>query len=220
MKRITLSLLALAIGFGIVQAQETTTPPAKTQGKQFHGFRGKPGMRHRGEAMDYAKLNLTADQQQQMKSINEAFRNKMSDLRKQESTITVKEYKEQVKAIGKEKHEKIQEVLTPDQKQQLAKMKADRGKKFDGMAKSRMEKMKKELQLTDDQSAKMQALGAATRSKIKSIRADQSLSSDQKKEQVMAVFKKQRDDMNSLLTPEQIKKMKAMSPKHLHRDAR
>ena len=210
MKRITLSLLALAISFGMVQAQETTTPPAKTQGKQFHGYHGKPGMRHRGEAMYYAKLNLTADQQQQIKSINEAARSKMSDLRKQEATITVKAYKEQMKAIGKEKHEKIQ----------AAKMRADRAKKFDGMAKNRMEKMKKDLQLTDDQSAKIQALGAATRSKIKGIREDQSLSADQKKEQVMAAFKKQHEDMNSLLTPEQIKKMEAMRAKHIHRDAR
>jgi Spy/CpxP family protein refolding chaperone len=220
MKRITLSLLALAISFSIAQAQETTSPPAKTQGKQFHGYHGKPGMKHHGEAMYYAKLNLTADQQQQMKSINEATRSKMSDLRKQEATITVKAYKEQMKAIGKEKHEKIQAVLTPDQKQQLAKMRADRGKKFDGMAKNRMEKMKKDLQLTDDQSAKIQALGTATRSKIKSIREDQSLSADQKKEQVMAAFKKQHEDMNSLLTPDQIKKMEAMRAKHMHRDAR
>lgn len=220
MKRITLSVLALAISFGMAQAQETTAPPAKTQEKQFHGYQGKPGMRHRGEAMYYAKLNLTADQQQQMKSINEATRSKISDLRKQEATITVKAYKEQMKAISKEKHEKVQAVLTPDQKQQLAKMRADREKKFDGMAKHRLEKMKKDLQLTDDQSAKIQALGAATKSKIRSIREDQSLSADQKKEQVMAVFKKQHDDMNSLLTPEQIKKREAMRAGHIHRNAR
>ena len=219
MKRITLALLALAISFGMVQAQENTAPPAKTQGKQFHGHHVKSRKGHHGKAM-YSQLNLTADQQQQMKSINEATRSKMSDLRKQESTITVKEYKEQMKAIGKEKHEKIQAVLTPAQKQQLAKMRTDRKKKFEGTAKNRMEKMKKDLQLTDDQSAKMQALGTATRSKIKSIRDDQSLSADQKKEQVKAAFKKQHDDMNSLLTPEQIKKMEAMRAKHTHRDAR
>ena len=90
----------------------------------------------------------------------------------------------------------------------------------ESMSKVDMEKMKKDLQLTDDQSAKIQALGAATRSKVKSIREDQFLSADQKKEQVAAAFKKQHEDMNSLLTPGQVQKMEAMRAKHMHRDAR
>lgn len=220
MKRMTLVLLALAISLGIVQAQEKSTLSPKEQGKQFQGQHSKPGVRHRNEAMYYKKLNLSADQQQQMKSINEAFHAKISDLRKQEATITVKEYKEQMKAIGKERHESLQALLTPDQKQQLATMKADTKKRFDARSEHRMENMKKNLQLTDDQSAKMHALRTETESKIKIIHEDQSLTDEQKKAQVMAALKKQHEEMNSLLTPEQIKKKEMLRPKHIQKGAR
>lgn len=219
MKRMTLLLLALAISFGMVRAQEKTTTP-KEQGKQFQGHHDKPGVRHRGEAMYFKNLNLSADQQQQVKNINEAFHSKMSDLRKQEAAITAKEYKEQMKTIAKERHEKMQALLTPDQKQQLASMRADTKKRFDANASHRMVNMKKNLQLTDDQSAKIHALRVETKSKIKSIREDQSLTNDQKKVQVTAAIKKQHEEMNSLLTPEQTKKMEMLRSKPIQKGAR
>lgn len=222
MKKVTFVLLALAISFGIVQAQETTTPP-KEQGRHQRndqGYHGKPGIRHRDGAMYYKRLNLTADQQQQMKSINEAYHSKMSDLRKQEAAISVKEYKEQMRTMGKERHEKLQAILTPDQKQQLATMKADARKRFEGRAANRMANLKKNLQLTDDQSAKIQALRADTKSKIKSIRENQLLTDDQKKEEVVTALKKQHEEMNGVLTADQMKKMKEMRSRHTHQTAK
>ena len=220
MKRMTLSLLALAISFGIVQAQVKTTATPKEKGKQFQRHHDKPGIRHRGETMYYKKLNLSDNQQQKVKSINEDFRSKISDLHKQEDTITAKEYREQMKALNKERHEKLQALLTPDQQKQLATMKAGTKKRFEARSEHRMENMKKNLQLTDDQSAKMHALRTETKSKIKSIREDQSLTDEQKKAQVMAVLKKQHEEMNSLLTPDQIKKMKMLRPKHIQKGVR
>jgi len=74
--------------------------------------------------------------------------------------------------------------------------------------------------LSDDQSAKIKTLQADTKQKIKTIREDKSLTDEQKKQQVAAAFKKQHDDMNSLLTPDQVKKMENFRTKRIHNEAK
>lgn len=216
MKKVSLSILALIVSIAALQAQEKTeTPQQKTM--PMHKHHGKHGMRH---GMDFKKLNLTQEQKDKMKSINKDFHSKMTDLKKQEATITVKDYKEKMKVLGKSRHEQMQGVLTQQQKDQLVKMKADAKKQHDEMAQKRMEKIKTALQLSDDQSAKIKTLQTDTKQKIKAIREDKSLSDQQRKEQVIAAFKKQHDEMNSLLTPEQVKKMEDMKPRRFHNEAK
>ena len=77
--------------------------------------------------------------------------------------------------------------------------------------------MKSALGLSDDQSAKLKALRAETQKKIKEIRASNVLSDAQKKEQVVAAFKKQHEDMNSILTPEQVKKMENFKSRRINK---
>lgn len=219
MKKVSLSILALIVSIAVLHAQEKTeTPQQKTMPMPKH--HGKDGMKHGRHGMDFKKLNLTQEQKDKMKSINDDFHSKMTDLKKQEATITVKDYKEKMKVLGKNRHEQMQGVLTQQQKDQLVKMKADAKKQHAEMAQKRMEKMKTALQLSDDQSAKIKTLRADTKQKIKSIREDKSLTDEQKKQQVIATFKKQHDEMNSLLTPEQVKKMEDMKPKRFHNDVK
>lgn len=213
MKKIVSATLALMIGIAGLQAQDKTdkAPPSKpAYGKHY----GKPGMHGRHD-MHYTKLNLTADQQAQMKKIREDFKSRMDDLKKSEATITVKDYKEKKQAIAKQHHDQVQNVLTQEQKDQLAKMRSERGKRFEGGPGRGMDRMKTTLGLSDEQSAKIKALRADTRTKMKSIREDQTLSEDQKKQQVMAAFKDQRESMNKILTPEQQKKMESMRGKRM-----
>ncbi|MFT3703719.1 MAG: hypothetical protein QM802_15255 [Agriterribacter sp.] len=217
MKKVSLSILGLIMGIAVLQAQDKTDVPQQ-HNAPFHKHHHKGGPR--GHYMDFKKLNLSQDQQSQMKKINGDFRQKIADLKKQEATITVKDYKTQMKELGKQRHQQIQNVLTKEQKDQLAQMRADKKKEFDKIAKNRMEKMKAELQLSNDQTAKMDALRADAKQKIKAIREDKSLTDEQKKQQVIAVFKKQHNDMNSILTPEQVKKMEDMHPRRMHNDAK
>ncbi|MFT4015356.1 MAG: hypothetical protein QM668_00220 [Agriterribacter sp.] len=218
MKKIVSATLALMIGIAGLQAQDKTdkTPPLNPAYGKHHG---KHGMHGKHDAA-FKKLNLTQDQQAQMKKIQEDFRSKMAELKKSEATITVKDYKEKKKAIAKQHHDQIQNVLTTAQKDQLAKMRSERGKKFEGGPGRGMDRMKTELGLSDEQTAKMKTLQEDTRARMKSIRENQSLSEDAKKQQVMAAFKDQREGMNKILTPEQQKKMESMRPKHMHREAK
>lgn len=217
MKKIVLGTLALMLGIAGLQAQDKKdkTSPAK----EVRKHRGKPGKEGRHN-MAYQKLNLTQDQQAQVKKINEEFKSKIAELKKSEATITVKDYNEKKKAFSKQRHEQLQNVLTKDQKDQLAKMRSERGKKFDGGHGRGMDRVKTELGLSDDQSAKIKALQTDSRTKIKGIRDNQSLSEDQKKQQITAAMKEQRDNMHKILTPDQLKKMESMRSKHMNRESK
>lgn len=217
MKRIVVGTLALMLGVASLQAQDKTDQTAPK--KEFHKHGGKPGMRGKHD-VDFKKLNLTSDQQVQLKKIREDFKSQMAELKKSEATITAKDYKEKRMAIAKQHQEQMQNLLTQEQKDKLATMRSERGKKFNGGPGRGMDRMKTELGLSDDQSAKIKSLQADTRTKIKGIRDNQSLSDDQKKQQVMAAMKEQRENMNKVLTPDQLKKMEDMKAKRMNRDSK
>ncbi|MGB3089962.1 MAG: hypothetical protein WBB20_08350, partial [Chitinophagaceae bacterium] len=68
--------------------------------------------------------------------------------------------------------------------------------------------MKTELGLTDAQSAKIESNRKEMGEKMKTIRENKSLSDEQKKEQMKELMKKQKENMKSVLTEEQLKKLK------------
>lgn len=173
---------------------------------------GKPGMHHKmdrkkGHRMDMQKLNLTEDQKAQFKTQRESFRKQMEDLKKNDN-ITVKEWKEKMSAIQKENKAKMQSFLTADQKAQIEKNKAEGKKRFEARTKDRGDRMKTHLGLTDAQSAQLKKNREATQQKIKAIKEDSKMTDEQKKEQVKELMKAQKESMKSVLTEEQLKKMK------------
>lgn len=216
MKRIVLPVLALIVSITGLTAQETNEAAPKNESATFQKHPGRHAKGYGRSSIGFKDLNLTPDQQSQIKKINDDYKGKMADLKKSEATTTVKDYKARKQAFAKQRHEQMQHVLTPQQKEQLAEKRKEQRKRMNATAKNRMEKMKTELQLTDNQSAKIKTLRADTRSKIKGIRENESLTDEQKKEQVMATFKKQHEAMNSLLTPEQMKKMENLKPTRMH----
>ena len=68
--------------------------------------------------------------------------------------------------------------------------------------------MKKELNLTAEQSAKMDANRKVVAEKMKAIREDKSLTDEQKKEKSKEVMKQQKENLKSILTEEQLQKLK------------
>lgn len=210
MKKIILSAIVLAMAF-TVQAQET---PEKKGDRQHSMDKRK---HHRG--LDMQKLNLSEEQKASFKSQNENFRKQMQELKKNE-TITVGESKSRAESIRKEHKAKIDGILTSDQKAELQKMKAEGREKHADMAKQRGEKMKTELGLTDEQSAKMQSNRKAMGEKMKVIRENNSLTADQKKEQMKELMKQQKENMKSILTEEQLNKMKESKHKRPEADDR
>ena len=76
------------------------------------------------------------------------------------------------------------------------------------------DKMAKKLNLTADQQAKLQQLMAADRAKMQALHQDQSLTKEQRMEQSRALRQTMKEDMDSVLTPEQQKKLASMHEGH------
>lgn len=77
-------------------------------------------------------------------------------------------------------------------------------------AKARQEKMKIKLGLNDEQSAKMASIHKESMEKLKSIRENQSLTQQQRKEQAKKLQEDNKEKMKSFLTAEQLKKLDEM----------
>lgn len=206
MKKLILSAVVLSMAIA-AQAQEI---PERKSEKPHMMERKK---HHHGMAMQ--KLNLTEDQKAKFKSQNESFRKQMEELKKNEN-ITVKEWKAKAETIRKEHKASVAGILTSEQKAQLEKMKAEGKEKRESMTKrtgergdrsGRGDQMKTRLGLSDEQSAKMDANRKEMGEKMKAIRENNSLSDDQKKEQMKELHKKQKENMKSILTEEQLKKL-------------
>jgi Spy/CpxP family protein refolding chaperone len=204
MKRIIVSVLAIALTVTAVQAQEITD-------RKHDGIQRQEGhKRHHGKEM--ADLNLSDEQKAKFSALNDEHHKQMAELKKQDN-ITVKESREKREALRKDHHAKVLALLTPEQKTQMDKKKEEHKTKMGEMGKARGERMKKELNLTDEQSAKFDESRKKTAEKMRSIRDDKSLTEEQVKEKSKELRKQQMQSMKSILTEEQLKKMKE-SRKH------
>ena len=169
----------------------------------------KHGMHH-GQKGDMMKdLNLTDAQKAQMKADRENYKAKMEALKKDEN-ITVKEMKARQKAIHDEQKAKMQALLTPEQKAKIASDRANMETKRKAMDGQRAEVMKEKLGLSNEQAEKLKAQNQEAHSKIKAIQDNESLTMDQKKEQMKAVKEASKAQRKNILTAEQIKKMEEM----------
>lgn len=75
---------------------------------------------------------------------------------------------------------------------------------------SRLEYMSKELNLTDDQKAKIKPVLEDEMSKMKSVRDDTSLSQDQKRDKMKDIRENTDSQITGVLTPDQQKKYEDM----------
>lgn len=157
-----------------------------------------------------AKLNLTDDQKQKVKEINEDYRKQFAELHSN-NNMTLGDYKAKTEALKKEQKQKLQDILSPEQKSQLKEQRKNTALKSKKMAGRGFDKMKEDLALTDDQSSKLKQNRDDFQAKAKAIRQDQSLSDSQKKEQLKSLAKQQKENMKAILTPEQLEKMKSRS---------
>jgi Spy/CpxP family protein refolding chaperone len=186
-----------------------------------------PGLhkKHRGGPQDVMQqLNLTDEQKTELKAIREDYKEQMADLKKNED-ITVREWKSRMETIRKDHRDKVQHLLTDDQKASMKKMmedhKGDRKKHFFGHHAGRkghhghrLEKMKKELGLTDDQVATLKKNREETMQKLKALREDKSKTEEQKKAEVKEFKKQQHESLKSILTEEQLQKLQQQKKSH------
>jgi Spy/CpxP family protein refolding chaperone len=212
MKKYLIALSALTVMTVAANAQEKNNS-TDASGRQHDTYmhHKKPGYgmhthHHRNMMM---KLNLTDAQKQQVKDLNTDYRNQLKDLEKSE-TITLKDYCAKKASLEQERKSKFQSILTSDQKSKIAQARKERSEKMKVMSEKRLEKMKTDLNLTDEQVAKIKEQRNNSIEQAKAIRQNPSLTQEQKKEQFISLMKSRKESMNSILTPEQIKKKEEM----------
>lgn len=186
------------------------------KGFEGRGFRGRRfegrGFAHRGQGRFHHRgpgIRYTPDQRKQMMAINKEYRQKAADLYKQDN-ITLKQYKDGLIALNKDKKEKLAALLTQQQKDQLAARTKRMDENRQVMEAAHLERLKLNLNLTDDQVAKIKAGQENLHSQVKAIHENDNLLPQQKMEQMKALLAKRNDTYKSVLTPEQYSQFEKM----------
>jgi Spy/CpxP family protein refolding chaperone len=116
--------------------------------------------------------------------------------------IVANEAKE-IKKIRESSREQIKAVLTPEQQQEFAEIKGKVRQRMRERAGNRLEMLAKKLNLTDVQTAAIKPIFAAEANDIKAVWQDNSLSKEQKQNKIADIRKSARENINTILTPEQ-----------------
>jgi protein CpxP len=201
MKKVFATLLAFTvIGFSAM-AQE------KREMKHHDEKMLKGGKKGPDKMMK--ELNLSDAQKSQVKAIREDHRKQMQAL-KQNEKITVKELNDRKEAIRKDEKAKMDAILTNEQKAKMADLKVQREAREKMHYDKKMVEMKSKLSLTDDQVTRLKSLHESTDAKMKSIKEDQTLNRESKKQQLEVLRNKAQEERKTILNADQLKKMEDM----------
>jgi Spy/CpxP family protein refolding chaperone len=77
-------------------------------------------------------------------------------------------------------------------------------------------KMGEKLGLSQDQTAKLEPILAERQQKMKALRADSTLTDDQKKDQRRQIQQNTHAELSGVLTPEQMQQLRTMQKAHRH----
>lgn len=209
MKKIFLSLMLVAgLSLGLYAS------PAKGEGHRGGKLRGMK------------ELNLSQEQQEQLKSIHKDFASKFKDLR-EDNSISKDVKREKAKELVAAKQDRVKGILTPEQQSKWEKSKEQRNK---FAQKDDRKKFRKEhrsdarkgdrnnqrkgkdrmafLDLNSEQKTKIDALDKDFKEKTKALRSEQALSKEAKREKYQELAKAHKAEVSSILTAEQKAKMK------------
>ncbi|MBD0366693.1 MAG: hypothetical protein ICV53_11405 [Flavisolibacter sp.] len=212
MKKIITSALVIALTIGAAQAQETSTEKSKGYKKE-----------HRMGGFD--QLDLTADQKARLQTLRNNFKKQNEEL-KNNTQLTAEQKQARRRELHQQFRSQSEAILTPAQKEQLAKMKTERqangkqkmgtyGKGFD-----RGVTFQRELNLTQEQEKKMQQIRSEYRSKFEAVHQDDALTQEQKRAKMQELMKAQQEQMKTVLTKEQAEKMESMRKEHRARNTK
>jgi hypothetical protein len=195
MKKIIVCTFVLAVAIQGIKAQEIPERTRETINKH-----------HRDQRDGVNRLNLSEEQKAKFKSLNADFRTQMDELKKKDD-ITVKEWRSRMENLRKDHREKISSLLTDDQKDQLKKSREARQLRQSDRRKEGFERMRTRLNLTDDQTSRLKQSHSEMAEKMKAIRENQSLTTDQKKDQVKELKKKNQENLKTILSEDQLKRL-------------
>lgn len=208
-------IIVMAIGALFI----TVAANAQIQRIQDSTFEKNRPVHHKKMVKDnWNKLNLTDAQKDQMKESQESLKKQREAVRN-DTSLTPEQKKSKMMDIQKAFREKNNQILTDDQKAALKvnqkdrqpshkekgqhHMKGKNGMKGQGMKGQGM----KQLDLSQDQQAKMDQLRTKMQEENLAIKKNRKLTEEQKKQQMKDLRVKNIEQMMQVLTPEQKKKM-------------
>lgn len=128
MKKTILAAALFSI-FSMSATYAQDAPPADKKHKTEHKGEHKNKMKAHDKDM-YKDLNLTADQENELKALNEDNRMQM-DAIKNDAALTDEQRKAKMMELKKAKKEKMQAILTPEQKAKWEEKRKNGDKKKD-----------------------------------------------------------------------------------------
>jgi Spy/CpxP family protein refolding chaperone len=179
------------------QQPPSNSAPGPMMGRGAHGQRGFENMAQ--------ELNLSDEQQTQMKDIFQKQRQQAQSIR-QDTSLTPEQRRQKMQELRQSTHQQMMSILNSDQQQKWQQLQSQHkgmrhGKEMEkgmgpggGMA---------ALNLTPDQRSKLQPIFQSTHQQIMAVRNDSSLSSDQKQAKIRDIRQNTMAQVNSILTPEQ-----------------
>jgi Spy/CpxP family protein refolding chaperone len=201
---IPLAVVGLLLTANVI-GQDSTAVKSHKRGEHHQGM-GDKKHDHKGDKA-LAGVQLTDDQKAQAKTLHADFKKQADAIKAQ--NLSADEQKKQLEALHKDQKQKMEQLLTPEQKAKAAENRKKAGDKMKVTSDARLEKMKANLGLKDEQVAQLKAQQAQTKAQMKAIHDDQSLTADAKKAQVKALMQKQKESWKTILTPEQLEKLKS-----------
>jgi Spy/CpxP family protein refolding chaperone len=202
MKKILIAIMILAFA-GSVNAQNGRKDKDHRKDQLHRKENARQKMMNRGHLRE--NLNLTTEQSTRIKAINETFRKDMQQLR--DEKLTVKERNDKKHELQQKHVQDIQAVLTAEQKEQLAKNKKDQKEKIVDERKERAKNASRDLNLSEDQRQKLAVLRESYKVKAETLRNDNTLTKEQKRERLQQLMVQQREEMKTILTAEQINQL-------------
>jgi len=189
----------------LMAAIALAAPQVASQGMMHRGGRGMgPGMMNQ---TCVPGVTLTADQQSKIAAIRQETQSKVASIMS-DSSLSAAQKQAQAQAARMAGHQKVLDVLTPQQLQQFQSnwrmgcpMGTGGGR---GMGPGMMNQgYVPGVTLTADQQSKIVAIRQETQSKVASIMRDPNLSSAEKQTQAQAARQAGHDKVLDVLTPEQ-----------------
>lgn len=178
------------------------------QNGQDH-FKGGPGRYEYGKDQFAQRVKLTDDQRKQSKVIRDNTENQIVNLYNNDK-LTLGDYKKKKATIMQDQKTKLDGILTVDQKIRMAEGKKKMLKNAQVQGAARLERMKIDLGLKDEQVATIKASQAQMRDKVKAIHEDAVLLPEQKREQMKALMDQQKESLKTVLTTEQLAKLESL----------
>lgn len=216
MKKYLIAVSAFTIFAVSANAQTKRDNTDKTT-IQHHRKMNHDKMGHRNKnGMMMKQLNLSDTQKQQAKSLREDYKNQYKQLEDNKSSMSLQDYQAKKGQIRTEQSSKFESILTADQMAKMSDMKKDQMAKRENMQHNRMDKMKMTLNLTDDQVSKLHNQHETFKTQAKEIKENTSLTDEQKKESLMDLRKRSKEDEKTILTAEQLQKREDMKNKRSH----